>query len=65
VSFAFASIRSAGNRVLRAAIGAVLLGGTALIALHNWLGLGSSLGDFVNGLLREGAQARRRVAAAG
>lgn len=51
MSFAFASIRSDGNRALRATIGAVLFGGTALIALHNWLGLGSSFGDFLNGPL--------------
>ncbi|MGV1049480.1 MAG: GGDEF domain-containing protein [Solirubrobacterales bacterium] len=51
MSFAFASFRSDGNRALRATIAAVLFGGTALIALHNWLGLGSSIGDFVNGPL--------------
>jgi diguanylate cyclase (GGDEF)-like protein len=51
VSFALANIRADGNRALRAGIGAVLFGGTALIALHNWFGLGSSLGDFVNGPL--------------
>jgi two-component system, cell cycle response regulator len=37
---------------LRAAIGVVLFGGTALVALHDWLGLGgSSLDSFANGPL--------------
>jgi diguanylate cyclase (GGDEF)-like protein len=37
---------------LKGAIGAVLFGGTLLVALHDWLGIGASgVSDFVNGPL--------------
>ncbi len=36
---------------LRALVGAVLFGGTALIALHNWAGILGGTDDFVNGPL--------------
>jgi diguanylate cyclase (GGDEF)-like protein len=51
VSFADATPRADANRALRATIGALLFGGTALIALHNWFGLIDSFGAFVNGPL--------------
>lgn len=51
MSFADPTIRTDANRALRAAIGALLFGGTALIALHNWFGLVDSFGSFVNGPL--------------
>jgi diguanylate cyclase (GGDEF)-like protein len=51
VSLAYADTRDDRNRALRALLGALLFGGTALIALHNWFGLASSFGDFFNGPL--------------
>ncbi|MEX2105767.1 MAG: GGDEF domain-containing protein [Solirubrobacterales bacterium] len=44
--------KSSGASTLRAAIGVVLFGGAALVALHDWLGLGGSgLDSAVNGQL--------------
>jgi two-component system cell cycle response regulator len=51
VSFADETIRTDPNRALRATLGALLFGGTALIALHSWFGLAASFGGFVNGPL--------------
>ncbi len=39
------------ERALRILVGAVLFGGTALIALHNWTGFAAAIGGFVNGPL--------------
>jgi two-component system cell cycle response regulator len=42
--------QAGGSGALRAAIGAVLFGGAALVALHDWLGIGGSgLDSAVNG----------------
>ena len=51
MSFADATIRTDGSKALRTALGALLFGGTALIALHSWFGLVGSFGSFVNGPL--------------
>ena len=51
MSTADAPIRADGNKAARAALAALLLGGTTLIALHNWFGLADAFGDFVNGPL--------------
>jgi two-component system, cell cycle response regulator len=46
------STREPGTGPLRTAIGLVLFGGALLVALHDWLGIGSSdLTDFINGPL--------------
>jgi diguanylate cyclase (GGDEF)-like protein len=76
VSLAHAQIRDDENRALRALLGALLFGGTALIALHSWFGLAASFGDFFDGplydavvisaglacLLRAGRGGRERAA---
>ncbi len=42
------------QQALRLIVGAVLFGGTALIALHNWAGFAGAIGGFVNGPLYDG-----------
>lgn len=51
MSFAYADDRDDRSKALRAPLGALLFGGTALIALHNWFGFAGSFGDFFNGPL--------------
>jgi two-component system, cell cycle response regulator len=51
VSFADTTIRADVNKPVRVALGALLFGGTALIALHNWFGLADPSGSFLNGPL--------------
>jgi two-component system, cell cycle response regulator len=52
VAFVQTVARSDRRDVVRAAIGAVLFGGTALVALHDWVGVGgANLDSFTNGAL--------------
>ncbi len=55
--------QTASTRALRIAIGALLFGGAALVALHDWLGIGgSSLDSTVNGPLYDAVIASAGVA---
>jgi two-component system, cell cycle response regulator len=51
VSAASKSSEIGRQPALRLLVGAVLFGGTALIALHNWAGFAAAAGGFVNGPL--------------